>query len=398
MKNLILLTIIILFKSLQINAQDAILSTDSLEMLEKIIKEETSKINEKPTRIIGASNSVYAGKAIQTYQAKNMIAVDLITLFKDVNQEVNVHHDKNNNRLILTGAPDEIDFALQQLDILDEQQKMITVEFMLVEYFHDDEFEWGFDIINATSGSIGGARYTPAAREGSIEFDFKSVAKLLPEFQFNLQALVNEDKAKIVTNPHLAVEAGEKATLNLKDERTIQLETATINGVTTTLQNISAGIELDIEPTMINDNLIKLRMRGFVSEFLPFSASGEFLREANTINTVVDVKPGETFIVGGMIKEEYNNLNGGVPILKDIPVLGYLFKRKKRIKTYIERVMYVTPYINYGNSVEDYQQIREKTQLEKDVSEMIERDRNFLKYKNTKKAYKKRKGGIFNRN
>ena len=398
MKNLVFLTVAILLLGLQLKAQDAYISKDSLALLEALVEKENSHQDAKPMRIMGTANSAYAGKAIQAYQAQNMVAGNLLTIFKEVNQEVGVHHDKNNNRLILTGAPEEIDFALQQLDILDEQQKMITVEFMLVEYFHDDEFEWGFDIVNGTSGNFNGSRYTPAAKEGVIEFDFKSVAKLMPEFQFNLQALVNSDKAKIVTNPHLAVEAGEKATIDLKDERTIQLETATINGVTTTLQNISAGIELDIEPTMINDDLIKLRMRGFVSEFLPFSASGEFLREANSIQTVVDVKPGETLIIGGMIKEEYNNLNGGVPILKDIPILGYLFKRKRRIKTYIERVMYITPHINYGNTVEDYQKIREKSQLEKDISEMIERDPNFIKYKKTKKAYKKRRGGIFNRN
>lgn len=330
-----------------------------------------------------------AQKMVQEYKIKNLISDVVLQQFQQINNQVQIYEQKEGNRLILVGDSLDIEYAMAQLDLLDEPQMMVTIEFMLVEYFHEDDFDWGIDITQGTSGNFNNTRFTPGSVGGQLSFGYSSVTKLAPSFQFNIRALVSQDKAKVLTNPHLVVESGVQASLNIIDRRTLVLETATINGVTTTLQNVEAGIQLLVTPVPTHDSIIHLDISGKVSEFLPFSSSGEFVIEENDIDTKVDVRDGQTLIIGGLIMEKTNNLEGGIPILRSIPLLGALFKTKREIKNYVERVMYITPYLHPIESLEEYQHIRKMTPFEETIEEVIELDPGFLQYEKTKKSMRK---------
>lgn len=326
---------------------------------------------------------------VQEYRIQNLLSEVVIEQLKNINSEVNIYDHQEGNRLILTGDSLVVQTALQQLALLDVPQMMVTIEFMLVEYFHENDFEWGIDISNGASGNFNDTKFTPGSSTGELSFGFNAVTKLTPRFHFNLRALINEDRAKILTNPHLVVQSGTQAQLNINDRRKIILETATINGVTTTLQDITAGIQLSVLPVPTHDSLIHLDIQGVISEFLPFSSSGEFLIEENSIQTKVDVRDGETLIIGGLILEETNTLNAGVPVLKDIPLIGLLFKRKREVTNYVERVMYITPYLHPVETLGQYQQLRKMTPFEQQVEQVIETDPGFLQYDTTKKTMRR---------
>ncbi len=335
------------------------------------------------------SSQVYGQSIVKEYKIKNLISDVVLRQVQQINQSVSMYEHKEGNRIILVGDSLAIESAIKQLELLDSKQMMITIEFMLVEYFHQNDFEWGIDITRGTSGNFSNASFTPGVNESTNSFLFNAVTKLSPGFQFNLRALVSDDKAKVLTNPHLVVESGKEAELMLKDRRTFVLETATINGITTTLQQIEAGIILNISAVPTHDSLVHLSINGTISEFLPFSNSGEFLIEENSIKTEVDVRDGHTLILGGLIKEQTNIVNGGVPLLKDVPVLGLLFKKKREIKNYVERVMYITPYLHPITELSEYQRIRKLTPLEEKIEQIIERDPEFLKYEKSKKSLRK---------
>ena len=343
--------------------------------------------------------SIQAQQIVKEYRMQNLISGNVLQKFQQINQEVQVYDHLEGNRLIMVGDSLKIESALEQLRMLDAKQMMVTIEFMLVEYFHEHDYEWGIDITRGTSGNFSSGSFTPGANESTTSFLYNAVTKLTPGFQFNLRALVNDDRAKVLTNPHLVVESGKEATLTIKDRRTIVLETATINGVTTTLQNVEAGIDIRITPVPTHDSLVHLNISGRISEFLPFSNAGEFLVEDNSIQTEVDVKDGHTLILGGLIVEQTNTVDGGVPLLKDIPLLGLLFKNKREIKNYVERVMYITPYLHPISEVSEYEKIRGMTPLESKIEEVIEQDPEFLKYEKSKKSVRKnRKARRRNRN
>lgn len=345
------------------------------------------------------SNALSAqNRVVQEYKIQNLISDVLLQKFEQINPEIQVYEHKEGNRLILVGDSEQIEEAIVQLEMLDTQQMMVTIEFLLLEYFHEKDFEWGIDITQGTTGNFSDINYTPSAQGGDVGFSFNSIANLAPAFHVNVRALVARDRAKILTNPHLAVESGEQASLNIKDRRTVTLETSTINGVTTTLQTVEAGIEMYVTPTPTHDSLIHLDIQGTVSEFLPFSAEGEFLIEENYINTKVDVYHGQTLIMGGLIIETTNDLDGGFPILKDIPLLGFLFKKKQKINNYVERVIYITPYLHPLGEQPDYRQLRERDPYQKEIEQLIETDPDFLKYRDTEKVKRRKRQNNSNDN
>lgn len=331
----------------------------------------------------------YTQQKVQEYKIQHLISDVVLEKFERINQNIEVYEHKEGNRLILVGDSLDIITALEQLQLLDIPQMMVTVEFMLVEYFHENDFDWGFDITQGTTGNLNGIKFSPGSTGGQFSVGYNAVTNLTPNFQINIRALVNEDKAKVLTNPHLVVKSGNQANLSIVDRRTIVLETATINGLTTTLQSIEAGIQLSVIPTPTHDSLVHLDITGKVSEFLPFSSAGEFSVEENAITTQVDVRDGQTLIIGGLILEETNILQGGVPILSKIPVLGLLFKNKREIKNYIERVIYITPYLHPIEDLGEYEGIRKMTPFEEEVEKIIETDPDLMQYEKTKKSLKK---------
>lgn len=347
----------------------------------------------RPALLLGFSLALAlplsAQRKVQEYKIQNLVSDVVMQKFKQVNPDVEVFDHQEGNRLILVGDSLAIEEAIRQLGMLDSRQMMVTIEFMLVEYFHNNDFEWGVDITQGTSGNFKDINYSPGAQGQDLSFLFNAVARLTPSFRINLRAMINEDKAKVLTNPHVVVKSGEPAQLNIKDRRTVTLETATINGVTTTLQSIEAGIELHILPIPTHDSLVHLDVHGSISEFLPFSETGEFLIGENSIDTKVDVHDGETLIIGGLIVEETNTVIAGVPVLKDIPLLGLLFRKKREVTNYIERVMYITPYLHPIGALGQYQDIRDLTPLEREAEQVIETDPGFLRYNNTKNAMRK---------
>lgn len=317
---------------------------------------------------------------------KNLISGVVLEKFEQINKDVEIFEHKEGNRLVLVGDSLQISQAIEELEMLDVPQMMVTIEFMLVEYFHEHDFEWGIDVTQGTTGNFSDLNYTPGAASGDLSLLYNAVTKLVPNFHMNIRALVNENHAKVVTNPHLVVLSGEPASLNIIDRRTIVLETATINGVTTSLQNIEAGIRLNVTPVPTHDSLIHLNVQGQVSEFLPFSESGEYRTEENNITTQVTVNDGQTLIIGGLIQEETNTLEGGVPFLRKIPLIGLLFKNKKEVKNYVERVIYITPYLHPVENESEYRNIRKMTPYENTVEKIIEQDPEFLQYNKTNKS------------
>ena len=344
--------------------------------------------------LLGSGIPLSAQRTVQEYKMKNLISNVVLQKFEQINKDVEVFEHKEGNRLVLIGDSTQIEQAISELEMLDVPQMMVTIEFMLVEYFHEHDFEWGIDITQGASGNFSGVNYTPGATSGELSLMYDAVTKLSPNFHLNIRALVNEDRAKVLTNPHLVVLSGEPASLNILDRRMIVLDTATSNGVTTSLQNIEAGIRLNVTPVPTHDSLIHLIVQGQVSEFLPFSEAGEYLTEENNISTQVTVNDGQTLIIGGLVQEETNTLDGGVPFLRKIPLLGLLFKKKKEVKNYVERVMYITPYLHPIENESEYKNIRKMTPFENTIEKIIEQDPEFLKYNKTDKSMRRNRKAL----
>jgi len=88
--------------------------------------------------------------------------------------------------------------------------------------------------------------------------------------------------------------------------------------------------------------VISFKIRVGVSEFVGFQANNPITTE-RVATTEVSVESGMTVVIGGLIKDKILETETGIPLLKDIPLLGWLFKNRKTSKDKTELLIFITP-------------------------------------------------------
>ena len=276
------------------------------------------------------------------YTAKNVPPIELVKKIEDLRLEASTIALKHQSSILINGTYNQVKNALKLIETIDNVINSITVEFLVVEYTHINGYNWGVNLQTGQHGNFSSGLYNPGSIEHGISFIYDVTNLLESSFLLNLQALVENNFAKIATNPHITVNNGDTAQINISENKFIQLQTASINGISTQLQEINTGIKLGVTPNMTSDSIIHLNFSGEVSEFMPNNNDGTYTVESNTVQTNVDLQNGETLIVGGLIREEKVKQTAGVPFLSRIPIIGLLFKRQSKNKTFVETVIYIT--------------------------------------------------------
>ena len=111
------------------------------------------------------------------------------------------------------------------------------------------------------------------------------------------------------------------------------------------------GVELNFTPVVVDDDIINLRINAAVSSIDPTISIGtgtgvtvNAFRRRDT-STTVEMRDGESFAIAGLLQDDFRDLNGQVPWLGDVPVLGALFRSSEYQRSQSELVIIVTPHL-----------------------------------------------------
>ncbi len=174
-----------------------------------------------------------------------------------------------------------------------------------------------------------------------------------------LEALSTQGSVKVLSTPRISTLNNQKAVVRVVTEEVYyeaMVEPAVVtNGVATepivqyTPQIIPVGIVLDVTPQVGQDRVITLNVHPTISDVVRIESSPNAdtqpvlsVRELDTVGKVGD---GQTLVIAGLMSEGTKLDIAGVPILKDIPLLGYLFRRTVHQRTKTELVVLLTPVI-----------------------------------------------------
>ncbi|MDR2342554.1 MAG: pilus (MSHA type) biogenesis protein MshL [Campylobacteraceae bacterium] len=188
--------------------------------------------------------------------------------------------------------------------------------------------------------------------------------------QFSLDGVFNflKDKGKtsVVSNPKVLTLNNQQALITVGDTINYQTRSTTVTSSTTattsediTNYSLFVGILLNILPTISDNNNIMLRINPSLSDFKYREDDIRYARSDGTaiprtiapdtvdkkLSTVVNVKNGDTIILGGLITNNVLSVNKGIPILSSIPILGYAFKYAGEETKTKELVFIITPKI-----------------------------------------------------
>lgn len=256
--------------------------------------------------------------------------------------------DKRNNSLIITDTETNLKKIEEIIAALDTQPKQILIEAKVVEA--NEGFSRGLGVTWASagtaastnrlvSGQIGidsGLSVTPgfagAVTWGQIDY--------LGSLTASLALGESESKVKVLSSPRITVLSNTSA--NITSTVDVQVQRTTIsNGITTVSEESKpVGIQLAVTPIANNGGTVKLNLN--LSRSASAGGGGTSSRQATT---ELFVKSGSTAVIGGIYNTTIEESVGGVPGLRDVPVLGALFQTQNTDKSKSELLMFVTPTI-----------------------------------------------------
>ncbi len=110
------------------------------------------------------------------------------------------------------------------------------------------------------------------------------------------------------------------------------------------------GVELNFTPVVVDGNQINLMINAAVSSIdntVTLESSGFTINafKRRETSTTVEMRDGESFAIAGLLQDDFRNLNGQVPWLGDIPILGALFRSAEYQRSQSELVIIVTPHL-----------------------------------------------------
>lgn len=254
------------------------------------------------------------------------------------------------NLLVLVGTAREVLRALEILRKVDIKQPQVIIEAKVMDISEGSLKSLGLNWNILQSGNINtldrtanrlplpdSTTITPNQqgvgfnRDGQLGLDFSIVKKPI-DFSVTLNALAEDRRNRLLANPRVATLDGRPATIFIGDEvNYVKLIQQTPQGANVQTDTVQAGIILRVLPRVHEDNSITLHIQPEVSVitgFLEVPGGGRLpqLARRNT-DTTIRVNNGETIIIGGLIREADIKSIQKVPVLGDLPFLGYLFRR-----------------------------------------------------------------------
>jgi len=163
----------------------------------------------------------------------------------------------------------------------------------------------------------------------------------------SVEALEQQGLIKILAEPNLTALSGEPASFLAGGQFPIPSGKDNQGNVAVTLQPY--GVSLAFTPVVLSQGRISLRINAEVSEIdnsvalveAGFSVPGLTVRQAQT---TVEIPSGGSLVLGGLLRNDASNTVNGLPGLKDIPVLGTLFRSTNFLSQETEMVVIATPY------------------------------------------------------
>lgn len=204
---------------------------------------------------------------------------------------------------------------------------------------------------NTVVGAGASGRGTGVALAADRVFGALTLGRITNNFILNatLTAAASEGKAKILSEPKIATLNNQPANINVTTQIPYVTSNVASTGVQTqTVSYVTTGIQLTVTPSINADGRITLQVNPNVSQpsaTAAASSTGAPAVDARTANTTVLVRDGETIVIGGLITDTLQDTISKVPLLGDIPILGWLFKKKSKTRVRAELLIFVTTRI-----------------------------------------------------
>lgn len=260
-----------------------------------------------------------------------------------------VFADDPNSTLIIHDAPGAVNLASKIIQVSDIPQKKILIEAKLVDMQDTVAKEFGInwalgyrDNVNLVTGTISNT-FNPSTIATRLGVTAQSGKMTLSAF---LDFLETSQKLKVISSPKVITINNIEATLGQTEQFVYPIQVQGSAGSSTGYASLNADTLLKIRPRIVDGNGVEMEImvkRAFPNDINHPTLPQKFQKQHAT--TLLVVKDGETAVIGGLKAQRNNSQKQGLPILKDIPVLGVLFGNERENVHTDDLMIFIQPKI-----------------------------------------------------
>ncbi len=283
--------------------------------------------------------------------------------------------DKDDNSLIIEATPLQYKGIKSVIKQLDVKRRQVFVQVIIAEIDLTHSSEYGTDYYGQNGSFFGGGNYNMSsgisaflsnpfsvtgfiagAAGGSLTLPIgpNGANETVPSFAALFRLIKTDSAINVLSAPDLLTLDNQKASIMVGEQVPFITSSATsqmeLQNIVTQVQQQDVGVKLNITPTINYGNYLMLKINAEITAIIP-SPDGMNVNEVGPttskrkIKTDIMVKNGQTVIIGGLIQNTINNTTTKIPILGDIPLIGYLFKDKSSQVEKDDLVVLISPKI-----------------------------------------------------
>jgi general secretion pathway protein D len=261
------------------------------------------------------------------------------------------------NSIVIRTAPPNYPLLEETIRTLDVRPPQVLLEVLIAEIQLSKSTQFGINwslIGRDVAAQFGFQDFSDSSLAGAQDFVARAVTLGDVDVRVLLSALASKSNVRVLSSPHVLAVNNEEARILVGSE--VPFNQSTRTGLTEVVDRViqfrDVGTQLTIVPRISQDGYVTVRILQEVSALTNQTLEAALnapiitVREAETSAIVRD---GQTIVIGGLIADSWDRVESGVPILKDLPLLGLVFKNSRTLNTRSELAIFITPKVVYSD-------------------------------------------------
>lgn len=285
-------------------------------------------------------------------------------------EDLSITADPTTNSLIIYAGKTDYLKIVELLKQLDIKRRQVLVEAMLLEVVLDESLNNSVEFLASGGGKDGGVLAKSSFNNDLAALledprqltDFTIAAAssgtltlpgdiTIPTQTVLVNAAQQNSNVNILSAPNILATDNEQAEIVVGQNVPFLASTSTsgdnLNNTFNQIDRQDVGITLRITPQISSDNIVRLEIFTEVSNVILATLESDLgptttIRTSETVATAMD---GQMIVIGGLMGDDITSSESGIPFLKDVPVLGHLFRSTSDVRKRTNLLIFITPRI-----------------------------------------------------
>lgn len=312
----------------------------------------------------------YRDLMIRTFYLSTAKAKDMLLLLKSMLDSKRMHANEQLNAIVIRDQPEKLELAEKIILANDRQEAEVLFDLEVLEVNRTKSQTYGLNYPKQAGAGLVAAGFAGPLAAEAVHMTYRQLTDLGPSnYLFKLPTTVlldffkQQSDAKTLASPKVRVMNNKKAEINIGDKQPILLSTTNVlpgqaatgavptTSTVTSIEFRDTGVKLTVEPSIRLGNELSLKMKVEVVRvgdpvLLQASPKIEQFKFGNrSAETTLNMRDGETIVLGGLLQEEDRRTRVTVPWIGDLPLIGKLLSSFKTDRVTTEVILTITPRI-----------------------------------------------------